>query len=152
MLRSLNFLASEKCMKYFSGIDYQRQLIIASLDDFSPNAALPNFRGEGTDETEVWRQAVIEFLCINVKHGFIEATHYPEIRVGYDINKLEDILINGDKKNHIDPVIVWNTLYFNGTSDLINIVEKFNLREWRCANFSKECDGFISFLRETYEI
>ena len=140
-------------MKFFSAIDYQNQLIVASLDDFSPNATLPMYRG-GQDggNYDVWHQAVIEFLCVNIKFGFIEATHRPEIRAGYDVQKLENMLLNGDEVANMDASILWNVLYFNGTRKLIEAVEKFNLRTWACAHLDKECEGFVGFLKNAYGI
>src|SRR5471030_567613 len=140
-------------MKFFSAIDYQNQLIIASLDDFSPNATLSTYRG-GQDggSYDVWHQAVIEFLCVNIKLGFIEATHRPEIRAGYDVQKLENMLLNVDEATNLDASILWNVLYFNGTKKLIETVEKFNLRSWNCAHLDKESEDFVGFLKNAYGI
>jgi hypothetical protein len=138
-------------MKLFSAIEYQRQLIVASLDDFSPNSTLPNYLGGQYGlSSEIWRQAVVEFLCINVKCGFIEATHRPEIHTGYDIQQLEDMLLNGDRAKNIDSLILWNGLHFNGTTNLIEMVEKFDLRNWSCVNSERECRDFIDFLKKSY--
>jgi hypothetical protein len=138
-------------MKFFSPIDYQRQLIVASLDDFTPNSTLPNYLG-GQDggSHDAWRQAVVEFLCENARYGFIEATHRPEIHAGYDVQKLEDLLLNGDKAKNIDPLILWNILYFNGTERLIKAVERFGLRDWNYTNSDSESEDFIAFLKNTY--
>ena len=140
-------------MKFFSAIDYQNQLVVASLDDFSPNATLSAYLG-GQDggNYDVWHQAVIEFLCVNIKAGFIEATHRPEIRAGYDVQKLESMLLNGDGAKNMDSLTLWNVLYFNGTEKLIKSVEEFNLRSWNCANLDKECEGFVGFLKNAYGI
>lgn len=140
-------------MKLFSPIDYQRQLIVASLDDFSPNGTLPNYCG-GQDGLHdgVWRQAVIEFLCINTKLGFIEATHKKDICSSYDTKKLEILLISGGEVGGMDLSTVWNALYFNGTDNLISIVKKFNLHNWDSAISTNECGGFISFIKNSYGI
>jgi hypothetical protein len=140
-------------MRSFPYIDYQRQLIFASLDDFTPSAALPNYRGgQYGEEHKIWHQAVIDFLCINVKCGFIEATHRSEIRAGYDARKLEYILLNGENDKNIDKNILWNILYFNGTDKLVEIIEKLGLRSWNCANSEKECEDFIAILNSAYGI
>ena len=84
-------------------------------------------------------------LCVNIKSGFIEATHRPEIRAGYDVKKLKNLLLNGDEVRNMDSLTLWNVLYFNGTEKLISAVEKFNLRSWGCVNLEKECEGFVGF-------
>ncbi|MBJ9660670.1 hypothetical protein [Burkholderia gladioli] len=140
-------------MKLFSAIDYQRQLIVASLDDFSPNATLPNYcGGQDGENPEIWRQAVVEFLCVNIELGFIEATHRPEIRAGCDVGKIESMLLNGDEAYGIDASVLWDVLYFNGTERLVDVVEKFNLRNWDCVNSEVECDGFVDFLKNAYGV
>lgn len=131
MLQNSNFRVSEKAMISFPASDYQRQLIVASLDDFTPNAALPNFLGGQFGPTpESWKQEVIAFLCANIECGLIEATHRPEIATRRDIHALRSLLTEGDDGNHIPVDILWNTLYFNGTDKLKVMLEAVNIRTW----------------------
>jgi hypothetical protein len=118
-------------MLLFPANDYQQQLIFAALDDFTPNAALPNlFGGQYGSNPDAWKQAVLEFLCINLKCGLIEATHRPEISQRRDVPALKDILTKGDMENGLPVDIAWDALYFNGTEMLIAILESVNMRTW----------------------
>jgi len=52
----------------FPSAEYQQQLIVGSLDDFTPNAALPNYiGGQFGRQVEAWKGAVIDFLRITSK-------------------------------------------------------------------------------------
>lgn len=131
MLQNSNFRVSEKAMISFPANDYQQQLIVASLDDFTPNAALPNFMGGQFGPTpESWKQEVIAFLCANIECGLIEATHRPEIATDRDIHALRSLLTEGDVENDIPVDILWNALYFNGTDKLKVMLEAVNMRCW----------------------
>lgn len=131
MWLSSNFPASEKQMFLFPANDYQQQLIVAALDDFTPNAALPNFfGGQYGSNPEAWKQAVLDFLCINLKCGLIDATHRPEISHRRDVQALRDILTQGDMENGLPADIIWDALYFNGTEKLIAMLEGVNMRTW----------------------
>nr|WP_230961628.1 hypothetical protein [Burkholderia stagnalis] len=68
-------------MNAFSEIDYQKQLIVSGLDDFSPNAALSHvLGGQFGPRPELWKQAVVDFLCINVRAGMLECVHRKDIK------------------------------------------------------------------------
>lgn len=139
-------------MSSFAAIDYQRQLIVASLDDFTPNAALPHLSGGQFGSTsDAWKRAVIDFLCINVRCGLIEATHRKEISTGGDVRRLKEILLNGDSDQLIDADVLWNVLYFNATSKLIQILERLNLRSWEAAKLDVDA-RFIAELDDLYAI
>lgn len=61
-------------------LDYQRQLIIANFDDFSPNAVFPEYCGGqyGSFHDE-WGRRVIDFLCVNVQCNFIEPINFSDL-------------------------------------------------------------------------
>lgn len=112
-------------------IDYQKQLIVSSLDDFSPNAALPHvYGGQFGQSPDLWKQEVIKFLCVNVRCGLLETTHRKDISANSGVHLLEDMLTNGDTKNHLNADIVWNALYFNATPKLDEILERLHLKTW----------------------
>jgi hypothetical protein len=111
--------------------DYQRQLIVASLDDFSPNATLPNFQGgQFGEDPNSWRSAVVDFLCANLQCGLIEATHRPDITESRNVVALREVLAEGDEVRNIPVDILWDVLYFNGSEKLSELLERLNLRTW----------------------
>lgn len=151
MLRSSNFRVSESNVMNFPESDYQRQLIVASLDDFTPNATLPNFLGGQFGATpENWRRAVVNFLCLNVNCGLIEATHRPEISAHDSARFLAELLSNGDVGNNIPVDVLWDVLYFNGTGELKKIVESVGMCSWNSISSPPNRD-FVGKLTEIYE-
>ncbi|TKC81420.1 hypothetical protein FAZ69_27700 [Trinickia terrae] len=135
----------------FPANDYQQQLIVAGLDDFTPNAALPNFwGGQYGANPEVWKQAVLDFLCINLRCGLIEATHRPEISQHRDVQALKVILTQGDMENGLPADIVWDVLYFNGTEMLNAMLEGANMRTWDALALGPD-SRFITELTSLYE-
>ncbi len=135
----------------FPADDYQRQLIVASLDDFTPNAVLPNFLGGQFGPTpENWRQEVIAFLCVNIECGLIEATHRPEIAAHRDIQALRALLTEGDIDKNIPVEILWNVLYFNGTDKLKGIIEAVNMRTWDAVSLAPN-PSLIANLSDLYK-
>lgn len=131
-------------------IDYQKQLVVSGLDDFSPNAALSNVYGGQFGPTPgLWKQAVIDFLCINVRVGFLEGTHRKEISGETGAVLLNDLLNFGDKRNNIDPEILWNVLYFNATPKLAQVLSGFHLDSWDALNQGVNYQ-FIESLKEKY--
>ncbi|WP_147432314.1 hypothetical protein [Pararobbsia silviterrae] len=135
----------------FPAIDYQQQLIFASLDDFTPNDALSNYLGGQFGwNTEIWRQAVIEFLCINIKCELIELTHHAIVMARSKSTSLKDLLIHGDPTNNISIDILWNALYFNGTSKLTKILEDLDMHNWNAIDQPKN-QNLIYKLTKLYE-
>jgi hypothetical protein len=135
----------------FPSAEYQQQLIVASLDDFTPNAALPNYLGgQFGAQAEAWKCGVIDFLCINVKCGLIEATHRPEVADRRDVLALRKLLKDGDEKNHMPVDILWNALYFNGTVKLSALLDKEGMRTWEAVKLGPHPD-LISKLVELYK-
>ncbi|GJH25509.1 hypothetical protein [Caballeronia novacaledonica] len=135
----------------FPAHDYQQQLIVAALDDFTPNAALPNyFGGQYGSNPEVWKQAVLAFLDINLRCGLIEATHRPELSQGSDRHVLEVLLTQGDADNGLPVDIVWDALYFNGTEELNLMLEGVNMRTWDSVSLAPN-SRLIAELTSLYE-
>lgn len=134
----------------FPEIDYQKQLVLAGLDDFSPNAVLPNvFGGQFGESSDEWRRAVIDFLCINVRVGFLECVHRKEILGEVGGLLLRDFLVFGDKGNNLDVELVWNILYFSSTPKLDRILELLGLNTWDAINQDIN-HRFVAILMEVY--
>ncbi|MCC8406005.1 hypothetical protein LJ655_29840 [Paraburkholderia sp. MMS20-SJTN17] len=118
-------------MTSFPEIDYQKQLVVSGLDDFSPNAALSQVHGgQFGSMPELWRQAVVDFLRINVHVGLLEGTHRKEISGEAGAHLLENLLNFGDKANSLDAEILWNVLYFNASPKLAELLSNFHLDSW----------------------
>ena len=109
-------------------IDIQKQLIYASLDDFSANAALPNVLGGQYGATsDAWRQVVIQFVCDAVRAGLIAALPGKE---GYhlkSVDGLRDLLSHGDINNGLDVSLLWDVIHFAGTKSLRDVLSSYQL-------------------------
>lgn len=134
----------------FPEIDYQKQLVVSGLDDFSPNAALSQVHGGQFGSTpELWKLAVVDFLRINVHVGLLEGTHRKEIAGEAGARLLESLLNFCDKANSMDAEILWNILYFNATPKLTELLSIFHLDSWDA--FSQSVNGqFMEKLKEMY--
>ncbi|MCA8118876.1 hypothetical protein LGN07_09130 [Burkholderia cepacia] len=122
-------------MNEFSEIDYQKQLIVSGLDDFSPNATLPYiFGGQFGSSPEKWRAAVIEFLCINVRVGLLECVNRKDISGENGGMILRGLLNFGDKERSMDAEVVWNILYFSSTPNMDGILQSLDLNSWGALN------------------
>lgn len=118
---------------------------MASLDDFTPNAVLPNFSGgQYGPAPERWKQEVIAFLCANIGCGLIEATHRPEIAARRDVLALRNLLTDGDVENHIPVDILWDFLYFNGTDKLKVMLEEINLHTWDAVSLAPNANLIVN--------
>ncbi|MEX3972022.1 hypothetical protein [Paraburkholderia caribensis] len=134
----------------FPEIAYQRQLIVASLDDFTPNATLSHVHGgQYGPNVQLWKNSVVNFLWINVRCGLLEGTHRKDISERKDSDFLKEILINGDPTIGLDAEILWNALYFNSTEKLDEMLDKFQLRDWGALGFETN-QLFISELKVLY--
>ncbi|MEH6461365.1 hypothetical protein, partial [Chitinimonas sp. JJ19] len=68
---------------------FQSQVIVAALDDFTPNAVLPNLHGgQYGDSPGAWREAVIEFIRSMLSAGLIAPLPG---RGGYDSKNTQEI-------------------------------------------------------------
>ncbi|MBH9682597.1 hypothetical protein [Burkholderia cepacia] len=137
-------------MNEFSEIDYQKQLIVSGLDDFSPNAALPRvFGGQFGTSPEKWKAAVVEFLCINVRVGLLECVNRKEISGEVGEVVLRELLNFGDKEKNMDPEILWNILYFSSTPNMDGILQSLDLNSWDALN-QEVSRQFCEILRGLY--
>jgi len=129
-------------------LDYQRQLIGACLDDFTPNATFVNFcGGQYGPEPVLWKSAVLNFLCMGVYYGLIEVTHRPHISAKRNIDGLNNLLLFGDAESGVEAAILWDVLYFNGTRELVEIINKCGLHSWE--SLSKEVsEELVSLLKK----
>ncbi|CAM2156115.1 hypothetical protein PT2222_360057 [Paraburkholderia tropica] len=92
----------------------------------------------------------MNFLCLNVNCGLIEATHRPEISAHDSARFLAELLSNGDVGNNIPVDVLWDVLYFNGTDELKKIVESVGMCSWNSISSPLNRD-FVGKLTEIYE-
>lgn len=63
----------DRIMKNSLRVNYQRQLIYAGLDDFSPNSVFPEYLGgEVGEDPFLWSLEVANFLDLGVRRGLLE--------------------------------------------------------------------------------
>jgi hypothetical protein len=110
---------------------HQRQLILACLDDFTPNATLQDYMGgQFGNETHTWQVAVVDFIYQNMKRDLIMILpgqcHYAE----KNCDEIKQILLNGDINEKIESTVIWNIIYFQGTNKLKKIMHHFCLDDW----------------------
>lgn len=112
-------------------LDYQRQLIIANFDDFSPNAVFPEYCGGqyGSFHDE-WGRRVIDFLCVNVQCNFIEPINFSDLLGNRGVDSLRNLLTNESDCSDVGKDVIWNALYFSGTERLAVVMRNFGLNGW----------------------
>ncbi|WP_413197064.1 hypothetical protein [Pararobbsia alpina] len=137
-------------MRSFPEIDYQQQLLFASLDDFTPNAALPNYRGGqyGPDH-DGWRRGVVDFICLNVACGLLVPTHRGDLVRNRGDDAIRNVLLHGDANAQMPVDTLWNALYFNATAALSSLVDRHNMRNWQSIEVDVDPD-FIASLVDFY--
>ncbi|MFZ6720199.1 hypothetical protein [Undibacterium sp. Ji49W] len=112
-------------------IAIQRQVITANLDDFSPNAMLPNVHGGQYGMTpQKWRTDVISLTCGMLAAELIEPLPGMEAYHGKHFEKIREILQHGDAENGFDVDLTWNVIHFYGTKKLHDLLEKLQLDSW----------------------
>ncbi|MDF0606998.1 hypothetical protein HZU77_015325 [Neisseriaceae bacterium TC5R-5] len=137
-------------MNELLAIEYQRQLIYAVLDDFTPNNSLSEYYGgQYGANFHIWKQSVINFIFTNISCGLIDILNKKE---NYGLNTAESIrqhltLINSEKTPNAD--IIWDTIYFYGTEKLENLIKAHELYEWECLSFNLK-NKFICHLNDIY--
>ncbi|MGB8842194.1 MAG: hypothetical protein WCC64_14130 [Aliidongia sp.] len=110
---------------------HQRQLILACLDDFTPNSTLQDYvGGQFGNDTHLWRSAVIDFIYQNMKRDLIMVLPCQQQYSEKNCNEIKELLLNGDRDNGIELLVVWNILYFQGTEKLKKITNHFCLDNW----------------------
>ncbi|WEF34259.1 hypothetical protein [Pseudoduganella chitinolytica] len=112
-------------------IDIQRQTIALGLEDFSPNAMLPNVcGGQYGRSPEDWREDVVAFVYYMLKAGLIAPIAGIEGYQNKDANELRKILQEGDAENGFDVDLVWDIIHFFGTPGLTRLLQECELYGW----------------------
>lgn len=137
-------------IRYFSPISYQRQLIYAALDDFTPISALSDYAGGPFgDNSMEWRHAVVEFLCVNLACGLLKLNDYLGKPSIVDAKLVEGYLTNGDVSRGFNVDEIWNILYFVGTEKLTDNLARRNLLSWDAMDMEGNPD-FLDFIKRSY--
>jgi len=114
--------------------DYQKALIYAGLDDFTPNAALSStFGGLYGDQVERWKSVVIDFICRNMTCGLIEVSPVQtrcKKTAPQDIRELLDSVGLDD----LETSVVWTATYFDGTKKLDELLDGLGVKDWTHLN------------------
>jgi hypothetical protein len=129
-------------------ISLQKQLIIAVLDDFTPNGILPSvFGGQYGDDFNNWKKSVMEFILTFYKVKLLEILPCKEGYHNFSTVEIEALLNFGDYENGIDNETLWDILYFRGTNNLNNILDNLDLNSWDAFN-GKLCPQFCEKLMQ----
>lgn len=111
--------------------EIQRQVVALGLDDFSPNAMLPNLYGGQYGITpEKWRKNVVEFVGSMLEAGLIAAIPGIEAYQEKNADEITRILTEGDEGNGLDVDLVWDVIHFFGTQDLNVLLKTNGLNDW----------------------
>ncbi|MPT28977.1 MAG: hypothetical protein E2602_19190 [Achromobacter sp.] len=133
---------------------YQRQLIYAGLDDFTPNGVFPTYLG-GRDGHNVaeWKREVVAFLKVSTQRGAVKIVNWNNLFSSLEPVNLDNLMSADEKKGNagLDEDIVWNSLYFFGTDSLIKDLERFGLLDWDALMLPERVD-FINFIQDKYRI
>ena len=112
-------------------IEVQRQIISVGLDDFTPNAMLPNVHGGQYGETpEKWRKDVISLTCCMLAAELISPIPGIENYQEKTSEEIRDLLQQGDLGNELDADLVWDVMHFFGTQKLLELLREFELNDW----------------------
>lgn len=116
--------------------ELQKQIITASLDDFSPNSALSNTHGGQDGNTpHIWREAVLEFIHDMLIAGLIAPLPGQENYQKKSAEEIVKMLRSGDAENGFDAEFTWNVIYFTGTEKLSQLLQDLKLNSWESMNF-----------------
>jgi hypothetical protein len=109
-------------------LEYQKSLIIAALDYFSPNDLLSNaFGGQFGQSLPLWKEAVIEFLRVNIESGFIEFAKADESLLPVERKEFLCKLAQSNPHENVD---VWMGVRFESTQKLNLLVANHGLLSW----------------------
>lgn len=115
--------------------DVQRQIIAFGLDDFSPNAILPNVYGGQYGVTPwEWRESVVSLTCAMLAAGLVRPIDGIENYHGKSSDEIRNLLQVGDSKNGLDVDLVWDVIHFSGTEKLLQLLRKLELNDWDSMN------------------
>jgi hypothetical protein len=116
-------------------INVQNQLILAAMDDFTPNSALPNYKGGQFGENSgEWKSAVIDFIYYSMENNLIIALSGYE---GYHLlgpDQIRCILMDGDVINGFDVSYLWDIIHFTGSPKLKRLLCQLKLGNWEAVN------------------
>ncbi|MEN4922754.1 hypothetical protein ABE485_29060 [Achromobacter spanius] len=135
-------------------LHYQRQLIYAGIDDFTPNGVFLTYIG-GRDSNNVreWQREVVAFLEAGAEHGLLRVMNWNELFSSSVPVNIERYLLGGASIQdfNLNESVVWNSLYFFGTENFIEDMELLGLRTWD-ALVPTENKKFLKFIQEKYRV
>lgn len=128
-------------------LEYQKSLIIAALDYFSPNDLLSGaFGGQFGESLSLWREAVVEFLRVNIESGFIEFAKADKSLLPVD---QQEFLCKLSQSNPHENVELWMAVRFESTERLDFLVASHGLLSWE--SLHKELDkDFVDSVFKVY--
>ncbi|WP_175016798.1 hypothetical protein [Massilia sp. YMA4] len=111
--------------------EIQRQVVALGLDDFSPNAMLPNLHGGQYGTTpETWRKNVVDFVRSMLDAGLIAAIPGIEAYQEKNADEITRILQEGDERNGLHVELVWDVIHFSATQELSSLLKMTGLTDW----------------------
>lgn len=127
--RSSNFREVE-LVKNIPFIEYQRMLVYADLDDFTPVSVMSTLFGGISGGCVIeWMEAVEDFLVINGLAGLIIISDWQVLFKGVSPKQFIRILGQGSAGSNKVPEN-WHACYFEGTQKLHKMLDEHNLRGW----------------------
>jgi hypothetical protein len=112
-------------------VNVQQQLIVAVLDDFCANAALPHLHGGQFGGTpDLWRASVVRFLDESLRAGLIEVLPTDSRHSQQSATEICRLLMDGKAEKGLAPALVWEAVYFQGTEKLRGILRELQLDNW----------------------
>ncbi len=115
-------------MDYLQAV--QRQLIYLALDDSCPNDMLSGVSGGQYGPTpEQWKANVVLLIRTLLERKFIVALPGD----GYEKlspREIVDLLTDGNRRLHLEKDLLWNCIWFTGTSQLETLLRSHGLLDW----------------------
>ena len=113
-------------------IEVQRQIISFGLDDFSPNAMLPNVKGGQYGESpDEWRRDVVSLACCMLTAELIVPLPGIENYQEKTAQEITNFLLQGDPEGGLDVDLVWDVMHFAGTPKLLELLRVHELNGWQ---------------------
>lgn len=143
----------DRIMKNSLRVNYQRQLIYAGLDDFSPNSVFPDYLGgEFGEDPFLWSLEVANFLDLGVRHGLLEVMNWEYLFSDSPLVSVSEVLLprypSGGRAVQME--IIWNSLYFTGTVSLLDELDRFGFRVWSALSASENLE-FLQCIQRRYQ-
>jgi hypothetical protein len=112
-------------------IEVQRQIISFGLDDFSPNAMLPNVHGGQYGKTpDEWRRDVVSLGYCMLMADLVIPLPGVENYQEKTPREIRDFLLQGDPESGLDIDSVWDVMHFVGTPKLHDLLRILELNNW----------------------